>query len=128
MSRDDGLAMLWLLGCIPVVFITVVTGSLVGTSMIHSRAESVADVTALAAAREIVLSPEPCDAAANIAAANSADLVECECDGPRVSVVIALSRTGAFSKWIGKKKIRARAAAEAYWEAESDSPAAPTNE
>ena len=128
MTKDDGLAMLWLLGCIPVVFIVVVTGFLVGTSMIHSRAESVADVTALAAAREIVLSPEPCDAAAKIAAANSADLVECSFDGPRVSVVIALARTGALPKWIGKKKIRARAAAEVYWEVEADSPAAPTNE
>ena len=120
MTRDDGLAPLWLVGSILVIFMAFIATLLVVTSVMRSRTESIADLVALAAAREIVLSARPCDAAMRIATANSAVLLNCQYSGSRVEVVVTLPKPQALRRLVGKRKIRAAAAAEIYWVDESN--------
>ena len=55
-----------------------------------------------------------------IAAANSADLLDCQHSGSRVEVVVTLPKPQALRRLVGKRKIRAAAAAEIYWVDESN--------
>lgn len=77
--RDAGSATLWVVGAILLVLVTTVTALGYGTAVFaRHRAESAADLAALAAAGQIGTGGDPCMAAADVAHANGAKLQRCE--------------------------------------------------
>ncbi len=77
-ERDAGSATLWVVGCIALLLvITEVAVVRAAAVVARHRAESAADLAALAAAQHIGIDDAQCAAAARIAAANAARLQSC---------------------------------------------------
>jgi len=91
------------LGLVSVIaFVAVGLGGIV---VVHRRAESAADLAALAAASGYQGGSGPCDAARRIAAANGATVVRCALDGPVATVEVACTaRIGAPIRMIGRAR------------------------
>ncbi len=84
------------------------TGAVAGVFVAHRRAESAADLAALAAARQLVRGGDPCPAAARIAGENGAKLEACHRDGTTVVVEVVVPGP----TWLGSTPVvvgRARA-------------------
>lgn len=78
---DRGSATIWVIGCILLLLLVATVGLLRALAVLaRHRAESAADLAALAAAARIGTSEPICPAAAQWAALNGADLVGCELD------------------------------------------------
>lgn len=75
---ERGSATIWVLACGALLMAVAMVGTVRGVAVLaRHRAESSADLTALAAAGQIGLSDRACDVAARIAAANGARLSSC---------------------------------------------------
>jgi len=74
-----------------VVTVTVGTSGAVGVVAGHRRAQSAADLSALAGATTLQSGGDACQRARVIADRNGADLQRCQVDGTEVAVVVARS-------------------------------------
>jgi secretion/DNA translocation related TadE-like protein len=114
--RDDrgSASILVLAGAALVLVVGLVVGVRTTAVLARHRAESAADLAALAAAGQIGVGTAPCAAAATIAAANAATLVSCmpslSADG-RSGSVIVLVRVQAHLPMVGYRSIQAQARA-----------------
>jgi hypothetical protein len=93
-----------------------VAGILVSGSLAHTRADAAADAVALAAAGALFEPEGQCGAAARIAAANGARLVQCRPDAAVVTVRIALPRPPLVERILGSGEVGATAAAQMVWD------------
>lgn len=76
--RDRGSASIWVLACSALVLVIGVIGAVRTSAVLaRHRAESAADLAALAAAGQIGVSEQMCAAARSIAAANGAHVLRC---------------------------------------------------
>ncbi|MET9338644.1 Rv3654c family TadE-like protein [Nonomuraea sp. NPDC003804] len=109
-SRERGSATLWCVALSALLFTVAMTFVLVGTVRVaHHRAQSAADLSALAAARWAFASPEKaCERASRLAAQNGAGLVRCALTETTadVTVSVELSLPG-----VGERTVHARARA-----------------
>jgi secretion/DNA translocation related TadE-like protein len=95
---ERGSASIWLLAaCLLVVVVGVVTTARGLAVLARHRAESAADLAALAAAGQIGVSPRECPAASRVAALDGARLVRCRValgpDGRSGTVDVVVSET-----------------------------------
>jgi secretion/DNA translocation related TadE-like protein len=103
-SRERGSATVWVLALSAVLALLATAGVLVGVaSVARHRAGGAADLAALAAAGRTVLGdPAACEVAAEVAAANGAELTGCRVTNGRVvevtvRVAVELGRLGMHS-------------------------------
>jgi secretion/DNA translocation related TadE-like protein len=76
---DRGSASIWLLACCALLLVVAFAGTVRAAAVVvRHRAESAADLAALAAAGQIGVSDGVCAAAARIAMANGATVVRCQ--------------------------------------------------
>lgn len=105
MRGDRGSASIWVLACSALVLVVATIGMVRGSAVLaRHRAESAADLAALAAAAQIGVSDKICVAATRIATANSARVRSCATDlaadgrsgtvTVRVEVVVSLLFVG----------------------------------
>jgi secretion/DNA translocation related TadE-like protein len=88
-ATDRGSASVWVLACCALLLVIAYAEVLRGAAVLaRHRAESTADLAALAAAGRIGVGAAPCTAAERIAAANSATLADC------YAILAADGRTG----------------------------------
>lgn len=84
---DQGSASLFLVACIGVVVLLGLGASfMTATASAHRRAQSGADLAALAGAGTLQRGGDPCAASGRVAAANDAELVSCRVIGDDVLV------------------------------------------
>lgn len=77
-APDQGSASIWVLACAVIVLLVGVLASLRATAVLaRHRAESAADLAALAAAGRIGLTADGCAQARSVAAVNGASLARC---------------------------------------------------
>jgi len=81
------------------LFLTAAFGVAEAMVSDHRRAQAAADLAALAGAQAIQQAGDACTAAADIAAANGADLEECQVQGE--DVVVTARVTGP--RWLGAR-------------------------
>lgn len=99
MSRagpERGSASVWVVACCALLLAVALAGTLrTGAVLARHRAESAADLAALAAAGQIGVSPDGCPAASRIATAYGASLLRCESSlapgGRSGTVIVSLS-------------------------------------
>lgn len=103
-TPDRGSATIWVLTLSGVLAVLAAAVVLVGAAAVaRHRAETAADLAALAAAGRAVLGePGACERAAEVARANAARLVSCSVDGSavaqvRVCVPVQLGRLGVHA-------------------------------
>lgn len=112
-ATDTGAAGLLVVGG---VFLTAGTtfaaGALVAGALSHARAQSAADLVALAVGAELLRDPDPCAVGAQVAARNAAALRTCEVVGDGVTVSVAVLLPAAISRVTGHDEAFARARAE----------------
>ena len=102
MSRPDerGAVTVFAVACLAVLLLI---GSALGVvaAMVraHRSAQAAADLAALAAASAVARGRDPCGSAAQIAAANGAELQSCEIDGQ--DAVVTVEVTGP--RWLGQE-------------------------
>ena len=90
-----------------VVTVTIGTSGAVGVVAGHRRAQSAADLSALAGATTLQNGGDACQSASAIAGRNGAELQRCQVDGTEVAVVVA--RTVRLPGLPMELKARARA-------------------
>ena len=78
------------------VVVALVGGAVVALIDAHRRAESAADLAALAGAGALVRGDGACVAAATIAGRNGAELVSCRASGSTLSVVVSVAAPGGL--------------------------------
>ena len=108
--EDGGAATVLVLAAAVVLAFAAAVGVMVGGAVLaRHRADTVADVTALAAARRLLLpASEACLAARRTAEANAGRLRSCEVRGPTV-VVSVTTAPPVWLAWLGGASGRARA-------------------
>jgi secretion/DNA translocation related TadE-like protein len=89
------------------VTVTVATSGVVGVVAGHRRAQSAADLSALAGATKLQSGADACQRARAIAGRNGADLRRCQVEGTEVVVVVA--RSVRLPGLLMELKARARA-------------------
>ena len=95
-----------MLGMLLLVAAAIATGEALVVA--HRRAQSAADLAALAGAHAVQQTRDPCTAAAAIAAANGAQLSACAVDGYEVTITTTVSGP----RWLGASgELAARAKA-----------------
>jgi secretion/DNA translocation related TadE-like protein len=113
-ARDEGSATIWVLTLCVVVWSAAVAAASVGAALVaRHRAESAADLAALAAAQAAVRGDaDSCGRAARVAAATGVRLVGCRlgADGS-VLVITEVRAPGLVAQWTGMPPARARARA-----------------
>jgi secretion/DNA translocation related TadE-like protein len=88
---EHGAASVIAVGLLAVLVLTAVASSgSVAIIVTHRRAQSAADLAALAAAQALQRGSDPCAAGAAIARAQDADLTGCTVEGPEVVVIASL--------------------------------------
>lgn len=112
---DGGSASIWVLACCALLMLVAVATTLQSLAVLaRHRAESAADLAALAAAEQIGVGAGECSAAERVAAANRARVLSC------VSTLAADGRTGEITvrislsvrlAVIGSQDVRASAVA-----------------
>jgi secretion/DNA translocation related TadE-like protein len=107
---DTGAATVLALTSAVVLAVAAAVGVMVGGAvLVRQRAGAVADVTALAAARQLLQPASvPCAAARRTAAANGARLRACVVDGATVLVTVSVPAPGWLA-WLGAAPGQARA-------------------
>ena len=112
---DRGSATIWLLGFLSLVLLISGVAVIQTLAVLaRHRADTAADLAALAAAQRIGLDPDPCAAARRVAAENSATLTACSAQldpaGRTGTVTVRLSRA-AVLPLVGQRRVTARARA-----------------
>lgn len=112
---DGGSASIWVLACAVLLLLLAGVETVRGVAVLaRHRAESVADVAALAAAGRIGVSDQVCAAAALVAARNGGQLVACvphlAVDG-RSGTVVARVAVRVVLPIVGRREVRASARA-----------------
>jgi secretion/DNA translocation related TadE-like protein len=115
LDRERGSASVFVLaGAALVLVIGLVVAVRTSAILARHRAESAADLAALAAAGQIGVGPAPCAVAATIAVANAATLVSCtpllDADGRSGTVVVQV-RVAAHLPMVGDRSVQAQARA-----------------
>lgn len=106
MTRDRGAASIWVIACCGLVAVVAYVGVVRASAVLaRHRADSAADLAALAGAARIGTGADPCVAAAEVAAANHAEVIACvphlAADGRsggvtvRVAMPVVLALVGA---------------------------------
>ncbi|HQR28649.1 MAG TPA: flp pilus-assembly TadE/G-like family protein [Nocardioides sp.] len=105
MSRDEhGAATVLVVTFLAVlVLLTAALAAVEGMVAAHRRAQSAADLAALAAARSLGLGQDPCPDATRIAEANGARLTACAVEGRAVAVEVAVDGP----RWLGRATVLA---------------------
>ena len=94
-GRDGGSASIWLLACCALLLAVAFAGTVRAAAVVaRHRAESAADLAALAAAGQIGVSDAICATAARIAAANEASVRRCR------PVLASGGRSGTVTVWL----------------------------
>ena len=107
-KRDDGFALLWSLALAGTLVIIGMAGlSLCALTLSHARAGNAADLAAIAAASSAL---DPCGSAVRVAAANSAELVDCALVEGDVIVRVQV-RASAIAQWLGSDRLEVTARA-----------------
>lgn len=83
-------------------------GAVGGIVVAHRRAQSAADLAALAGAAALGTAADPCAQARVVAEANAASLDACERSGADLTVVISVD-CPRLIRWIGRSAAKARA-------------------
>jgi secretion/DNA translocation related TadE-like protein len=101
---ERGSATVWVLALSGVLAVVGVAAVLVGAAVVaRHRAASAADLAALAAGGQVVTgNPAPCTTAADVAAANGAELTACTVDGAavvEVAVRVPVRLGGLGVRW-----------------------------
>lgn len=114
-SRERGSATIWILACCMLVALAAVAAVLRCEAVLaRHRAESAADLAALAAASRIGAGDEPCAAARVVAEANDARLRSCRAwpapDGRSGTVAVTV-RIGVRLPVVGLRQVSASARA-----------------
>lgn len=114
-ASDHGSATLWVIGCIALLLVVAEVATLRTAAVVaRHRAESAADLAALAAAQHIGVDDGPCAAAAQVAVANGARLQRCTvalaADG-RSGTVLARVELSVHLPVAGSRKVLASARA-----------------
>lgn len=122
MTAERGSASLLPVGIALVVGFAVITTALTGGGLMRSRAESAADLVALAAAGALLQDPGPCEVGRVVADRNSAQLLECRLQGSVVQVRVAVPTPKIVSRLSGWRRVEAKAAAELLPATPSDLP------
>jgi secretion/DNA translocation related TadE-like protein len=92
---DRGTASIWLLACCALLLAVAFAGTVRAAAVVvRHRAESAADLAALAAAGQIGFSGGVCAAAARIAAANGATVLRCQ------PALASGGRSGSVRVWL----------------------------
>lgn len=109
-SRERGSATLWCVALSVVLFTVAMAFALVGVVRVaHHRAQSAADLSALAAARWALASPEKaCAQASRLAVQNGAELVRCALTEATADVTVSV---GLSLPGVGERIVQARARA-----------------
>ena len=91
MRRDRGSATIWLLGLVALIGLATTAGVVHGSAVVaRHRAETAADLAALAAAVRVSLGEsDACGAASTIAHRNGAELTGCVVSGADVEIAVA---------------------------------------
>jgi secretion/DNA translocation related TadE-like protein len=115
-STDRGSACIWVLTVSAVLIAAaLVVATRGGAVLARHRAESAADAAALAAAAQIGVGPDPCQAAGRLAAANHARISRCTLHlaGDQRSGQVEVSvRLGIHLLILGQTTVEARAWAQ----------------
>lgn len=116
MNRERGSASVWVLGCIGLIGMLAFAATLqVAAVLCRHKAESAADLAALAAAGRIGVGGDPCTEATRIAVANGALMTACELqvaeDGRSGDVRVQVARDVRFPV-VGLRHVTARARAK----------------
>jgi len=107
-NRDDGFALLWSMAIAGALVILGMAGlSLFALTLSHARAGNAADLAAIAAASNVL---DPCGSASRVAAANSAELIDCALVEGDVIVRVQV-RASAIAQWLGSDRLEVTARA-----------------
>jgi len=111
-TGERGLAGLWTVWATTVV-LAVALGALAWSAALvaHHRAETAADLTALAAATAQVRGGDPCGVAGRVAEAQGGRLVSCEPQPTSVSVLVEVATPSRMLRRLDMPPARARARA-----------------
>lgn len=103
-TADDGSAAIWVLAASTLLLMIALAGT-IRTSAVLARhqAQTAADLSALAAAGQIGVGPDPCAAARRTAQANSARLNSCvltlDASGRAGQVAVVVNRTVSLARF-----------------------------
>jgi secretion/DNA translocation related TadE-like protein len=107
-NRDGGFALLWTLAIAGALVILGMAGlSLFALTLSHARAGNAADLAAIAAASNVL---DPCGSANRVAAANSAELIDCALVEGDVIVRVQVWAS-AIARWLGSDRLEVTARA-----------------
>ena len=115
MNGDRGSASIWVLGVAALVLLVgAALGAHDAATLARHRADTAADLSALAAAAQIGIGPAPCPEAARVAASNGARMDRCSVDldpsGRSGTVEVTVSR-GVRLAVIGNETVSSTARA-----------------
>ncbi|HEY3736216.1 MAG TPA: Rv3654c family TadE-like protein [Jatrophihabitans sp.] len=115
MSRDRGSATIWVLACISLLALVTVAATMRSAAILaRHRAESAADLAALAAATGLGRTADPCSLAYTVAALNGAEVSNCTVEAAEAA------QAGSVRVWVtrelhlpilGTRQVTARARA-----------------
>lgn len=112
-NADAGsVSVLPLTGVVVVTGAATVAGALVAGALTHTRADAAADLVAIAAANQLLVSPEPCATAAVVAAEHSVELSRCDVRGTLVTVTVAAALPPLLQRALPGVAFESRSAAE----------------
>jgi secretion/DNA translocation related TadE-like protein len=108
-TGDRGSGALWVLAVSMIVVLSAALGAVRGiAALARHRAESAADLAALAGAIHAVSGvDDACGVARSIAAGNAATVARCDVDGSIVTVTVSCSLAGGLGRWHAQASARA---------------------
>lgn len=95
-----------------VVSATAFGGALVAGAVSHTRAQSTADLTALAVASRLLTDPDPCAVGVTVARGNGGELVDCRLVGATATVAVAVPLPPVLAAVLPDRHAGARSRAE----------------
>ena len=111
--HDDGAAgLLTLWACVSLFAISAVIPTTAALARLHTEADTAADLSALAAASQLLGGVEPCASGRQIATANGATLISCRVHGMTVSVRVSVPLPRPLNRLSPTGGLTARAKAE----------------
>lgn len=115
MRDDRGSATVWMLALATVIVLLTMTAVTGGSAVLaRHRLERAADLSALAAAQSLGTAIQPCSAAARVALANGAELVDCQLElaaSGRAGTIGVLLSQSVRLPLVGRRQLTARARA-----------------
>lgn len=90
----------------------VAAAGLVTGATLHTRVDATADLVAIAAAGRLLSDPDPCAEAADVAAANDAELTGCSLEGAVVTVTVAVPTPPLWRRLLGRATVQGSSRAE----------------